>query len=222
MKRMFLLVAALFLGGASGALAQPPNDMAYQGLLRDSGGQPLAGPVNLEVGIWDAATAGSALYRESHTGVPLQGGVFNLLVGTGSVITGAIGPNTFSAPDRYLEVIVNGETLAPRQAISSAPFALRAATAESVEGGSGISSSFTNFTNFSINNAGFVHNEGTATVSCSSGFTASGGGFSTSSDCLRLKQSYPNGTGWTVRLLNECNFHNASVNVWARCIPTAP
>ena len=219
--------AVLWLGLAGIASAAPPNDMSYQGFLRDASGQPLTGPASLEIGIWTAADGGSVLYREAHPDVALRGGTFQIPIGSGSVLEGVLDAATFAGPDRYLEVTVNGETLAPRRAMRSTPYALQAATAGTAQsaleaGRAAIRSHQTSFRSFSIANTGVAHNEGAATVACPAGHIASGGGFSTGSDCLRLKQSYPSGNGWRVRLLNECNFHTASVNVWARCVAAAP
>ena len=114
----------VLLGGI--AVAEPPNDATYQGILRDASGRPLAGPVQIEVRIWDAEVGGELVYHEEHADVPLSGGVFHLLIGTGGVLQGSFDAGAFTDPERYLELVVNGETLAPRQPISSAPYAFAA------------------------------------------------------------------------------------------------
>ena len=117
-------MACLFvIGGA--AQAAPPEDTTYQGLLLDSGGEPVAGPVNIEVGIWDSLVGGTRLYGETHSGVALVDGVFNLLLGTGSGVVGGFDADLFTAQNRYLELIVDAEVLNPRQPFSSVAYALQ-------------------------------------------------------------------------------------------------
>jgi hypothetical protein len=81
--------------------------------------------VNIEIGVWDQPTGGTQLYGETHSGVALEDGVFNLLLGTGSVLVGSFDADLFATQNRYLEVIVNAEVLTPRQPFSSVAYALQ-------------------------------------------------------------------------------------------------
>jgi hypothetical protein len=118
-------MACLFvIGGA--AQAAPPEDTTYQGRLLNSAGDPLPGPVDIQIAIWDQLIGGGTpLYWETHSGVPLVDGVFNLLLGTGTVMLGSFDADLFAAQNRYLEVIVNSEALTPRQPFSSVAYALQ-------------------------------------------------------------------------------------------------
>ena len=73
---------------------------------------------------------GTQLYGETHSGVALVDGVFNLLLGTGSVVVGSFDADLFAAQNRYLEVIVNAEVLEPRQPFSSVAYALQSEESE--------------------------------------------------------------------------------------------
>ena len=79
-----ILAVACVLGVTVGAGAAPPNDVTYQGRLLDSAGDPVTGPVNIEVGVWDELSLGTQLYGEYHSNVALADGVFNILLGTGT------------------------------------------------------------------------------------------------------------------------------------------
>jgi hypothetical protein len=136
-----LLVLALFLAqnvwarsgqdtlsvsaGASGANA---TTITYQGRLTDSQGDPLNGNVDLIFTLYDASTGGNAVWGpESHHGVPVSDGVFN--VGLGSLTDGGIPPEIWASDgDLYLEIVVNGETLSPREPMRSAAVAEMALT----------------------------------------------------------------------------------------------
>ncbi len=126
----WILAISCILGVAAAAEAAPPQDATYQGLLLDSVENPLVGPVNIEVGIWDSLVGGTLLYGETHSGVALVDGVFNLLLGTGSVLVGSFDADLFAAQNRYLEVIVNTEVLVPRQPFSSVAYSLRSGESE--------------------------------------------------------------------------------------------
>ena len=119
----FALLGMSLLSGAG--WSQVPHDMTYQGQLTDSVGAPLSGPVNLELRIFDVLSGGSALYAEDHIDVSLDDdGGFSVQLGAGVASTGSFDPALFSGVNRYLEVVVDTEVLAPRQVLASVPWAL--------------------------------------------------------------------------------------------------
>jgi hypothetical protein len=119
----WLAILALTLLAAP-AFAQVPQDMTYTGRLVDSLGDPLAGPVNLQLRIFDAATGPTLLYSEAHLGVALDAkGGFSVQLGLGTSPSGTFAAALFSEADRWIEVAVGGGALTPRQIIGSVPFA---------------------------------------------------------------------------------------------------
>jgi hypothetical protein len=107
------------------ARAQVPQDMTFTGRLVDDGGNPLAGPVNLELRIFAAETGGTALYTEQHNSVLLDAtGGFSVQLGMGTSPSGPFDAALFSEVDRWLEVVVGTEVLTPRQILGSVPWAL--------------------------------------------------------------------------------------------------
>ncbi len=126
-RRSFvLLLAGLVLVGAVGAAgaapAAAPGLLHYQGRFTDSEGNPLAGPVDLRFTLYALPVGGGAVWSEEHTGVLLADGVGEVLLG--SLV--ALPEQAFSAPQRYLEIAVNGNVLSPRLTVASTPFALEA------------------------------------------------------------------------------------------------
>ena len=100
-----------------------PATLTYQGHLTQAGGSPLTGTATLQVSLYTSASAGTALWSETHTNISVSNGVF-------AVQLGSITPLTlpFDTP-YYLGVAVNGGTeLLPRQPLSSAPYAFSANT----------------------------------------------------------------------------------------------
>jgi hypothetical protein len=123
-----LAILALTLLAAP-AFAQVPQDMTFTGRFVDVGGYPLAGPVDLELRIFEADTGGTELYSEQHNNVPLDAtGGFSVQLGLGTAPSGTFDADLFSGLNRWLEVTVEQdgepEVLTPRQIIGSLPWAL--------------------------------------------------------------------------------------------------
>ncbi len=130
--RAALVLLAVSGLGASVVRADAPNLMTQDGVL--FGSLPLTGPVDLEVKIFDALTAGNLLYHEVHSGEALLGGSFEIEVGSGSVVTGTFDSSLFTQPDRWLEVLIDGTPFGPRERLRSAPAALESANTDTVGG----------------------------------------------------------------------------------------
>jgi Protein of unknown function (DUF1566) len=118
---------------AAPVLAQVPEDTTFAGRLVDAIGNPLAGPVDLELRVFDMETSGTLLYSEQQLGVALDAtGGFSVQLGQGSSPVGSFDADLFSDVNRWLEMVVDGEVLTPRQIIGSVPWALVARRANEV------------------------------------------------------------------------------------------
>lgn len=142
---------ALAVGGftAKGATAAPPNLMTYQGYLVDANGNPLAptAPANYPVvfRIYDAAQAGKLIWSEQQI-VTVDKGNFSVLLGEGSQVGSEARPvlasvfggsaDAASASDRYIDITVtisgSPVLIAPRLRLVASPYALLAASANSL------------------------------------------------------------------------------------------
>lgn len=100
---------------------------SYQGRLTDAGGVPINNPaVDMLFKIYPTESGGAACWAEDHVGgnaISVQDGEFNVLLGQ----LNAIELNCISGA-AYLELAVNGETLAPREMLTSVAFAVEART----------------------------------------------------------------------------------------------
>lgn len=132
-NRITQLLSFLFLFTfITAANAATPQNISYQGVLTDSiTSVPISGPVNIVVRLFDAATGGTQLYSEEHNGVVPDEAVFVLDLGGGSTPTGTFDGSTFANNTTWLELEIGGETLAPRQAFLSVPYALHSENAVS-------------------------------------------------------------------------------------------
>ena len=100
---------------------------SYQGQLLDSSDSPITDPaVDMTFKLYDVAELGTACWSEDHTGadaVDVQDGLFNMLLGSMSSIDTAC-----LTGDVYLELAVEGETMSPRELLTSVIHAQEAGT----------------------------------------------------------------------------------------------
>lgn len=133
---VFMAFALLAMPGA--VSAEAPALIGYQGSIFDQDGAPVAGPVEIDVAIYDAPGGGTLLYGETHASVDLVDGVFDLQIGAGSNPVGVLDASTFAGPETWLELHVNGEPLDPRQRFLSVPYALQCTEADRARFASGL------------------------------------------------------------------------------------
>ncbi|MBK9094442.1 MAG: hypothetical protein IPM84_17085 [Anaerolineae bacterium] len=100
---------------------------SYQGNLLDSNGNPISNPaMPMTFKLYTMVTGGTACWTEDRTGanaVNVQTGHFQVLLGRVTTMNTAC-----LTGDAYLELIVNGETLTPREQLASVAFAVEAQT----------------------------------------------------------------------------------------------
>lgn len=128
-----LAVAGFLLGSISSAQPGPgpvPPLIAYQGILVDSEGRPVSDGVHKTTfRIYDALSGGSPLWEEMQE-LTTVSGVFSTLLGSETPFG-----DVFEWSPLYLAVQVGGDReMEPRQLLASVPFALRAATADTLDG----------------------------------------------------------------------------------------
>jgi len=112
------------------ASAAVPQAVPYQGQLTSAAGVPVNGVVNITFNLYTAATGGVALWSETHHGVNVSKGLFNVTLG--SVTAFPVG--VFSTMT-YLGVTLGGDPeMSPRTKLDSAPYAMHADDADTVGG----------------------------------------------------------------------------------------
>ncbi len=88
----------------------------YHGMLTDNTGTPLNGSNDFTFRIFTTNTGGMAVWSETHIDVPIIAGQFTVDLGSKS---GGL-PNSVRGSAYYLETVLNGETLSPREGIQIA------------------------------------------------------------------------------------------------------
>ncbi len=122
----FLLIALLGLF-ASEAGAQAPGLINFQAQVDNLG----SGTATVVYSIFDTPTGGTSQWSEVQN-INVQGGIMQVLLGSETPFPESL----FSTDgDRYLEMVINGETLAPRFRLTSVAYSLRSNTADALADG---------------------------------------------------------------------------------------
>ena len=126
--RTRLVLLALCLSLALTAFADVPPMINYQGKLLTPAGAAVADTAYvMQFAIYDAPAGGTQLWSEPPASVQVKKGLFSVLLGS----VNNLGPNLFSAPNRFLGIKVGADAeMTPRQQIVSSAFAFKAATAD--------------------------------------------------------------------------------------------
>ncbi len=128
---LFLFFASSFLWALSTVrAANPPSMITYQGKLLSSANVPISTATNMTFVLYDAPTAGNALYTAGGTlGTPAaisvtpSSGIFS--VNFGDTGTNPLSTEIFRDNGSvYLEITIGAEVLTPRKQITAAPYAL--------------------------------------------------------------------------------------------------
>ncbi len=218
-----LAVATLLLSPVL-ALAAVPSTVAFSARIAD-GGAPVTGTQSFTFKLFDALEAGNEIWSEPK----------DLIVNDG-VATTSLGDTTalpaFTGAALFLEVTMGGSTFAPRLAIQSVPYALRAALAESMNVPLNCQ---TVSANFSLAAAGgrcptpilclcvigdpYCKCDNCDSAACPAGYTLTGGGYvgDGTSENFSVLISSPSTSYWRVRAINNDASKTLSLYVYSRC-----
>jgi len=103
--------------GAPSAVAETVgNGISYQGRLTNPAGRALSGTYAMRFIIYNDPAVGTALWDSGNLSVTVEDGLFNVQLGVDHA--------DFDGQALWLSIIVDGETLSPRQEILPTPYAL--------------------------------------------------------------------------------------------------
>lgn len=126
-----LLSSCLFILPAGSAV---PELMSFQGYLTNTDGNPVPdNDYSMTFYLFDADTGGSQLWNpdagETQV-VTVTDGIYNVQLGTVQPLDSSV----FDGGVAWLEIVIAGETLSPRQPITATAYALKAGDADTVGG----------------------------------------------------------------------------------------
>lgn len=122
MRRHCLRLGILLLVLVCSVLAQAAP-ISYQGKL-DANGTAFNGNVNLGFRLYESETGGGTIAEITRPSWPVVDGLFQVELDFGPQ---AFASGVLGSDDRYLEVLVNGIPLEPRQRVTAAPIAITTA-----------------------------------------------------------------------------------------------
>ncbi|HRD52282.1 MAG TPA: hypothetical protein PKY96_06505, partial [Flavobacteriales bacterium] len=122
MKKLLPLLLACFLGAV--AMAQAPNRLNYQAVLRDAGGVIQANTsATLGLAVLQGSASGTVVYNENHSVTTNGFGLANVALGGGTPVTGTFGAIDWSNGPYFVRTSVNGTPMGTAQLLS-VPYAL--------------------------------------------------------------------------------------------------
>lgn len=134
MKKLFILMGIMvYLSIVTMAYAAPttavPPAINIQGKLNNKPGiSPVNVPVDITLTIYDDSDPPDPIYRETHGSVQVTDGIFNVLLGMGTVTLGDI-TTVFTGPDRFLGIEINTDgEMDPLQPIASVAYSMHSST----------------------------------------------------------------------------------------------
>lgn len=133
MKKILYFLLAFILSAS--LYAQVPNAVNYQGVVRNATGQPLANlNIKIKVSILSGSATGAVEYSATHSVTTNNFGLYNLAIGTGTVLSGNFGTIDWSLGNKFLKVEVdpaggNSFVLSGTTQLLSVPYSLYAAKA---------------------------------------------------------------------------------------------
>ncbi|MGC9315718.1 MAG: hypothetical protein ACP5G4_08880 [bacterium] len=115
------IIGLILLVALSLSAAPIENVLSFQGNIVE-GGAPVDGPRNIVFRLYDTESGGGALWEESHAGVPISGGLFNVELG---------GATSFDlegvdfTEQYWIGISVGGGAeITPRYKLTSAPYSM--------------------------------------------------------------------------------------------------
>jgi hypothetical protein len=133
--KAFAIIAAFSL--SMHLLAQVPQGVNYQGVLRNKTGQPIKNQtVCVQISVYDSVLNRKNNYIERHSVQTNEFGLYNLVIGMGNIVLGVFDSIPWGINDQFLEVKIDplgglNYTIIGSQALYSVPYALYAGSTKS-------------------------------------------------------------------------------------------
>ncbi len=100
-----------------------PNNINYQGVLRDSSGNLVTGSRSMVFSLYDQSTGGTALWSLTSSEVAVANGLYTIQLS-------GVTPSVLGSGDRWLETAVEGTALTPRLKLASVAYAVTTGSAD--------------------------------------------------------------------------------------------
>ena len=132
MKTKLLLFGMLFMGTT--LLAQAPQKMSYQAVVRDASGALVSNsPVGVRISILQGSPSGSSVYVETQNIATNVNGLMSMSIGSGTVVSGAMSSINWGSGSYFMKTETDptggtNYTISGTTEMMSVPYALYAET----------------------------------------------------------------------------------------------
>ncbi|MDD7915887.1 DUF1566 domain-containing protein [Polaribacter ponticola] len=132
MKKIFLILALVI---TTVSLAQTPEKMSYQAIVRNTDGNLLSEKtVGMQISVLKSTSSGTAIYIETHSVTTNVNGLVTLEIGMGSVVTGDFSVINWGDDKYFIKTETDLEgasnyTISGTSQLLSVPYAFHAKTA---------------------------------------------------------------------------------------------
>jgi len=136
MKNLFILLFSFCFSLLS--FGQTPKTISYQGVARNSTGQPIPNQsIKIKLSLLETATSSTSLYTETHVPTTTGQGLFALQIGAGTVLSGIYNNLDWSNGPKFVKTEIDPSggdnfTLSSTNPLNSVPFALVAQNGDKV------------------------------------------------------------------------------------------
>lgn len=141
MKKIILLSALLI---SALTFAQVPQGISYQAIALNGSGTPVVSSnVRVKLSVLDNSVTGTVLYSETQLKTTNAQGLFNLVIGQGTVVSGVFSAISWGTNPKFLKVEMdaaggNSFVVIGTTQLLSVPYAMHAASVASIAGNSSI------------------------------------------------------------------------------------
>jgi hypothetical protein len=137
MKKIFTLLAAVLM--TANVLAQAPQTMGYQAVIRNSANALVTTQVGMRISILQATSTGTAVYVETQTPTPNANGLVSLAIGGGTATTGTFAGIDWSAGPYFIKTETDpaggtSYSITGTSQLLSVPYALNAGSITNTNG----------------------------------------------------------------------------------------
>src|SRR5690242_15186597 len=123
MKTRLLLLALLLV--AAPASADVPQTITFTARILD-GSEPMTGSHAMVFRLFDTETGGTARWTETHQVVSLDEGLAVVTLGSSA----PLGADVLDGDPLWVEVVLDGDAMAPRLPLRSVPYAVKTGDAD--------------------------------------------------------------------------------------------
>ena len=125
MLKKYFVVSFIIMMSVIYIYAQAPNEIRYNGKLKEYN-QESNGTKTMNFKIYDQLTGGTAKWESGENFVKVSSGIFSYTFSPDSTLV------DWSKKDFYLELVVDGKVLSPREKLTSVPYSLHSTNADNI------------------------------------------------------------------------------------------